>query len=321
MLKITCASIALLALANPALAGTCANPAETAALKTAVMQQELMVAALQCHESGAYNRFVTAYRGELQDSDATLKSFFVRRGGEHGEAGYDTFKTKAANLSALEQARDTRNFCADAHALFTAALENHGSLASFVNARASDIGSVCTESRPAVVTAAADRPPIAAPTRAVIKIADVAGAKTDMKPEVKLAKAEVKADVVSVPDHAPPALPWRHEEPAPARVARAQEPDDYNDDGDDARPGYATADADDLPPPRARAYEIREQQDDGYYGNAPYADRRGDDRYGRQPGYGAQAAYGPQTAYGPPPGWYPQPRRYRWAPPPGYYNW
>ena len=110
MLKTASAVIALLALANPALinpalAAGCASPNEAAALRTAVLQQELMVAALQCHEADAYNRFVMSYRGELQTSDAILKSFFVRRGGEHGEAGYDTFKTKAANLSALEQAR------------------------------------------------------------------------------------------------------------------------------------------------------------------------------------------------------------------------
>ena len=42
MLKLTCATIALVALANPALAAGCANPAEAAALKTAVMQQELL---------------------------------------------------------------------------------------------------------------------------------------------------------------------------------------------------------------------------------------------------------------------------------------
>ena len=299
MLKIACTTAALVALANPALAGTCANPAEAAALKTAVMQQELMVAALQCHEAGAYNRFVTSYRPELQQSDATLKSFFVRRGGEHGEAGYDTFKTKAANLSALEQERDTKSFCADAHALFAAALDNRGSLASFVDAKASDIGSVCTESRP-VMMAAADRAPIATPTKAVavVKIADVQGAKSD----VKVAKADLKADVVAVPEHTAPALPWRHEDAAPMRSARAADRDDYNDDGDDARPAYATAEEDDLPPPRARAMAIRDQQEDGYYGNAPYADRRADDRYG------------------PPPGWYP-PRRYRWSPPPGYNNW
>ena len=155
MLKTASATIALLALANPALinsawAAGCATPSEAAALKTAVIQQELMVAALQCHETAAYNRFVMNYRGELQASDATLKSFFVRRGGEHGESGYDTFKTKAANLSALEQARNARGFCADAHALFAAVLAHRGSLVSFVDSLTAvpNTGSICIESRP-----------------------------------------------------------------------------------------------------------------------------------------------------------------------------
>src|ERR1700733_12563218 len=149
-LKITGAMIALLALSNPALAASCASPSDSAALKTAVLQQELMVAAFQCHESGAYNRFVNTYRPELQSSDAALKAFFVRRGGEHGEAGYDTFKTKAANLSALDQDRNAGAFCADAHALYAAAFAHQGSLMSFVEARAgnTDIGGICAESRP-----------------------------------------------------------------------------------------------------------------------------------------------------------------------------
>src|SRR5260370_37484601 len=109
-----------------------------------------MVAALQCHETGAYNRFVMAYRRELQSSDATLKAFFVRRGGEHGEAGYDTFKTKAANLSALEQARSTGALCADAHALFASSFAHRGSLISFVESHAgsTDIGCICAQARP-----------------------------------------------------------------------------------------------------------------------------------------------------------------------------
>src|SRR3954463_6081379 len=153
MFKTASASIALLALCNPALIGSawaagCASPLEAAALKTAVLQQELMVAALQCHESGAYNRFVNTYRPELQSSDASLKAFFVRRGGEHGEAGYDAFKTKAANLSALEEARNAGGFCADARVLFEAAMSHHGSLMSFVDQRSltSDMGNVCIES-------------------------------------------------------------------------------------------------------------------------------------------------------------------------------
>ena len=180
MWKAASATIALLALANPALAASCASPTDAAALKTAVMQQELMVAALQCREAAAYNRFVIAYRSELQSSDASLKAFFVRRGGEHGESGYNTFKTKAANLSALEQARDAKAFCADAHALFTAALAHRGSLMSFVDAKSGDtgLGNICVESRP--VMAKADAKPqkapvvVAAATKpvAAIKVAD-----------------------------------------------------------------------------------------------------------------------------------------------------
>src|SRR3954470_22549137 len=176
MWKTASATIALLALdislAGPALAAGCASPSDASALKTAVMQQELMVAALQCHEAAAYNRFVMAYRGELQSSDATLKAFFVRRGGEHGEAGYDTFKTKAANLSALEQARDAKSFCADAHALFSGVLAHNGSLMSFVDAKSGDtgLGNICIESRPVPVMAKADvKPPLEA--KAAVKMA------------------------------------------------------------------------------------------------------------------------------------------------------
>jgi len=226
MLKTACASIALLALSNPALAASCASPSDAAALKTAVMQQELMVAALQCHEAGAYNRFVMTYRPELQSSDATLKAFFVRRGGEHGEAGYDTFKTKAANLSALEEARHARAFCADAHALFTAALSNPGSLASLVESRsgAINIGGICVESRP--VLAEVDARPER--TRAVAA----------PQAHVKVAKTG-PAEISGVPAHSLPALPYRH-------VAASRTAQGRNEDLDDAE-----AADDENSPPRA----------------------------------------------------------------------
>jgi hypothetical protein len=241
-------------LADPVLAAGCASQAEVAALKTAVMQQELMVAALQCHEAGAYNRFVSSWRGELQSSDATLKAFFVRRGGEHGEAGYDTFKTKAANLSGLEQARDAHAFCADAHALFAAAKRHHGTLASFVESRASGpLGGICAESRPAPVMTAAKPPPLPAPVP--VRVAD--------------AKPVPGPAAIAVPEHSLPAAPWRREEPAAAPMRAAQQPtdDDALDDADqDAAPAYAN-DEEILPPPppRPRAYQIRDRD----YGPRP----------------------------------------------------
>jgi len=290
MLKTATATAALFAfnlvLTNAAMAAGCASAADATALKTAVMQQELMVAALQCHEAGAYNRFVINYRSELQASDATLKAFFVKRGGEHGEAGYDTFKTKAANLSGLEQARDTKAFCADAHALFTAAAGNTGSLAQFVESRSApmDMGGICKESRPvlaAVKTPVADKP-------ALVRLADAA-------PTPRVEKTDLA--IAGVPTHSLAASPFGHAAPPPRAV---EEPDARDEDEDIDNLGgqaqSAAADEDDMPPPRPRAYAIR--------------DRRYDDDAPR---------YQPR-AYGPPPGWYPPPR-YRWYPRDRYYQW
>jgi hypothetical protein len=300
MWKTASATIALLALANPAWAAGCASPADASALKTAVMQQELMVAALQCHEASAYNRFVVAYRPELQSSDATLKAFFVRRGGEHGEAGYDTFKTKAANLSALEQARDARSFCADAHALFTGVLAHRGSLMSFVDTKSGDtgLGNICIESRPVPVMAKADIKPDVKPEKPV----EVAAAPVAA---VKVADAR-QAEIGGVPAHSLPAIPYRHEErsaPPADRVMDARDREEARDDEeDDVAPSYATEVEEAPPPPRPRYTQIR---------NRDYDDRD---------------YYAPRS-YGPPPGWrdqawreYPAPR-YGWQPRDPYYRW
>jgi hypothetical protein len=297
MPKTACATIALLALSNPALAAGCASPVDAAALKIAVMQQELMVGALQCHEEGAYNRFVMTYRPELQSSDATLKAFFVRRGGEHGEAGYDAFKTKAANLSALEQARDTPAFCADAHALFRAALNNQGSLMSFVDARSTNIGDICVDSRPT--------PPALAraevrPAPALVRVA-----------EAHLADSRAAEVAVGVPVHSLPAIPYRHEDSAPPpptasrAVDREVDRDAAQDDQEDARPSYANEDNAPLPP-RPHYYQIRSRPDRDY-----------EDRNDQE-----QAYYPPpRAAYGSPSGWrdYPAPR-YGWYPRDPYYG-
>jgi hypothetical protein len=287
MFKTASASIALLALCNPALissawAAGCASPEEASALKTAVLQQELMVAALQCHESGAYNRFVNTYRPELQSSDATLKTFFVRRGGEHGEAGYDTFKTKAANLSALEQARNAGSFCADAHVLFQAALANRGTLMSFVDAHAgaADIGNICVESRPAPVLARAIEKP-ATPVKAIA----VAAVATPAAAAAATPKLAAQVAVVGVPAHSLPAIPYRHEEapppPASQQTALANDTSDRdfedreaarNDEEADDAPVY-TAEEAPPPPPPPRYYPVRARPYPSYaYGPGYYRD-------------------------------------------------
>jgi hypothetical protein len=284
VLKTASAAIALLALANPALinpvmAAGCATPNEAAALRTAVIQQELMVAALQCHETKAYNRFVMTYRGELQTSDATLKTFFIRRGGEHGEAGYDSFKTKAANLSALEQARNGGAFCADAHALFAAAFANQGSLMSFVQAHAgaTDIAGICTESRPML---ASSRP----------------GASQTVK-----TAAAGSSDIGGVPAYRSPAIPYRRDD-AVAAAPRIED-ERANDD--------AYADEEDVAYSREEQVPRQTLQRD--YQTQGYADRgyAPPQSYGPPPGWQRD-----WRDYPPPPppryGWYPASPYGRW---------
>jgi len=285
MMKTASAAIALLALVNPALinpawAAACATADEAAALRTAVIQQELMVAALQCHETAAYNRFVTMYRGELQASDATLKTFFIRRGGEHGEAGYDSFKTKAANLSALEQARHANAFCADAHALFAAAFANPGSLLRFVEAHApsTDIGGICAQSRPVLARAEAD---------------------PGKGQKVKVAEAG-SSDIGGVPAHSAPAIPYRRNDSVAAAPGIEDE-------------AAEDADQDDFTPPPPREARASRQALQRYDQAEDYGDRG----YARPQTYGPPPGWQRDWRdYPPPPppryGWYPASPYGRW---------
>ena len=293
-----CAGIALLALANPALAAACATPGEASALKTAVMHQAMMVAALQCKEVDAYNRFIKTYRGELQSSDAALKGFFVRRG---GEAGYDGFKTKAANISGLEQARDATSFCADARALFAASAQNRGTLASFVEARSAgmDIGAICKESRPLLAKASPKPVPEKPPA--------VAAAPLVKMPEVRMAQVRAIPDDITiggVPQHSFAANPYRRPAPAP----RPPEPQIQDEpEEEEVAPGYAAAEAEDLPPPRPRAYQIRARpraysQDAYGYPDPGYRDEPG---YGPPPNW-QWRDYPPRDYLPPRPRWYPR---------------
>ena len=106
------ALVSLGALSSTVQAAACTSTQEWAAFRAAAVAQELMVAGLTCQSVDAYNRFVIGYRAELQTSDADLKSYFLRREGRRGEAAYDTFKTKLANLSALSQLANPAAFCA-----------------------------------------------------------------------------------------------------------------------------------------------------------------------------------------------------------------
>jgi hypothetical protein len=110
--------VGLMAMTAQVSAATLRDQTASAALKTAAVQQELMVAGLTCHAGQAYNRFVIADRPDLQKSDADLMAYFKSRDGN--EAGYDSYKTKLANLASNKSSAYGSRFCSDTARAFRA---------------------------------------------------------------------------------------------------------------------------------------------------------------------------------------------------------
>jgi hypothetical protein len=108
-LKTGLSLLALIAMGAQGHAADLCDMGSAAALKTAAVQQELMVAGFTCNADAQYNRFVLANRPALQASDAALMTYFRERDGN--EAGYDSYKTKLANLSASRSAADGPRYC------------------------------------------------------------------------------------------------------------------------------------------------------------------------------------------------------------------
>jgi hypothetical protein len=157
----------------------CTTAQEWAALRAAAVAQELMVAGLTCQSVDAYNRFVTAYRPELMRSDADLKSYFLRREGRRGEAAYDTFKTKLANLSALSQLANPAGFCAAMRMAFDQASYRNQGLDRFVEGQrlliALEEQALCRATAPIVEARAEPAPDATASERGPLVIESWSG--------------------------------------------------------------------------------------------------------------------------------------------------
>jgi hypothetical protein len=125
---------ALLVGVSAAAAPRCAKPEEVSAIQAAMIQQELMVAALTCNEVEHFNAFQTSYGPELRSSDSRLEKMFRRLyGGGRGEAQYHAFKTRLANHSSMRSIHDNVGYCRDARTAFEAALASaKPTLESFV---------------------------------------------------------------------------------------------------------------------------------------------------------------------------------------------
>ena len=137
--RIGAASLALSFLASGALAqsATCARPQEAAALHTASVQQQLMVAALSCNAIPLYNQFVTMYQKDLFAADKNLQAYFRRLDAKTGTTKYHAYKTKLANQSSRTSIAHMTNYCDSAQALFKTALstDQKTTLTEFISAQ------------------------------------------------------------------------------------------------------------------------------------------------------------------------------------------
>lgn len=130
---LACAAALVVATSSTA-APRCARPEEVTAIQAAMIQQQLMVAALTCNEVAHFNAFQTSFGPELRESDANLARMFRRLyGGRRGEAEYHAFKTRLANRSSMRSIRDNASYCRDASLIFgTALAASKPSLRDFV---------------------------------------------------------------------------------------------------------------------------------------------------------------------------------------------
>src|ERR1700677_3236758 len=121
--KLGAMALAMVTDASGALAAPkCATSDEVTAIQSAVIQQQLMVAALTCNQIEHFNAFQTSYAKELRRSDASLQHMFRRLYAGHGDAEYHAFKTRLANDSSIRSIHDNQGYCHDAGMVFDAAL-------------------------------------------------------------------------------------------------------------------------------------------------------------------------------------------------------
>jgi len=126
ILRCTAMALMLTSMGGEALAAVspsgCVRSDDVFALRAAAVQQRLMVAAFSCQAVDRYNKFVIAYRKDLQASDFALQRFFRRLNGQTGTADYHSFKTRLANASSMQSIGDVQGYCANAEATFADAL-------------------------------------------------------------------------------------------------------------------------------------------------------------------------------------------------------
>lgn len=112
------AGAAALAVAAPAIADTCAQPAERTALELHALQSHLAVIAIRCRQDESYNAFVTRHRSELTGAYRSSVAYFRRAYGAQGVRRFDMYSTELANAHDQDAARSEAFICRDNAALY-----------------------------------------------------------------------------------------------------------------------------------------------------------------------------------------------------------
>jgi hypothetical protein len=121
---------------NALAAASCARPEDMHALKSAAIQQRLMVAALSCNAAPSYNDYVKSYQKELQAADQALQNYFRRVSGAQGTTQYHAYKTHLANASSMQSIHNITEYCESTKAMFEASSANAGQgLKTFMDAQ------------------------------------------------------------------------------------------------------------------------------------------------------------------------------------------
>lgn len=118
---------------NALAAAGCARPEDMHALKSAAIQQRLMVAALSCNAAPSYNDYVKSYQKELQAADQGLQNYFRRVSGAQGTTQYHAYKTHLANASSMQSIHNITEYCESTKVMFEASSANtKGGLKAFM---------------------------------------------------------------------------------------------------------------------------------------------------------------------------------------------
>lgn len=114
------------AIAGAAAKEACVSGPDELALRTRVLQTELMVAALSCQQTPRYNAFILRHQKDLFRAHERLRGFFRKLRGRAGETQLNEFITRLANDSSKRSLKNVPQFCSEATRLYDIALADGG---------------------------------------------------------------------------------------------------------------------------------------------------------------------------------------------------